>query len=111
MRSATLNYDDLNEDSDHYSLSIDFWDPDAYLAGDTLISHHTCLSVQKGACIDSGSQIDISKHLEYAIAQCTTGKSVNLAGILGQSAKAAETKCGFPTVTDTGESIIFKTDR
>ena len=39
-----------------------------------------------------------------------TGKMVQLGGILVMSAQAEEATCGFPTVTDTGHSIIFKTE-
>lgn len=108
-RAAGVSFNDPNEDSDHYSLLNQEWDPDSQPQTDTLISHSTCLSVKtlkkRGACVDSGSQIDVTNKQKYAMLM--TGKMVQLGGILATSAQAEE--AGFPTVTDTGHSIIFKT--
>ena len=56
-RSNKVSFDNLNEDSDCYSLTP--WNPDDPTF-DLHISNHTCLSVRQGPCIDSGSQVDIS---------------------------------------------------
>ena len=74
-RANTVSFEDVNESDDTYNnLTCLPWNQDAAQSDEPLIHYSTFLHIQRerGACVDSGSPVDITFNEEYA--ECTTGK-------------------------------------
>ena len=72
-----VSFDNLNEEDNAYSTrSCSLWNPDEAFTDYIRISFQTCFDVKqnRGACLDSGSPVDITNQSKYA--KISYGKQV-----------------------------------
>lgn len=102
--------EELNEQHDDYSVWLCVWKP-ALASTLTDTSYRlVCLNVmQQGACIDSGSQVNIQPNPQHA--QLTFGPKVKLNGIAAGATRTVDpATVHFPTVDENQNPMVIQTE-
>eukprot|EP00961_Rhodomonas_salina_P063146 848464-Rhodomonas_salina.1 len=107
---------EMNKFQDAYVVTVSSWLPITDLSDDEYVT--VCLNVQQsqklaeefseiGACVDSGSKLDIHKHAEHV--KLTMESNVFLEGITEGAVEVQCSVCRFLTVDSAGNPVLLET--
>ena len=95
----------VNKSDEECIVSCLVWTPELALPASTF--NPTMLDVQQGACVDSGSLVDITNATEQA--NLTHEPSVYLNGILDGVQKVDYAEVHFPTIDSNNRPVVIRT--
>jgi hypothetical protein len=97
--------EDVNKLLEEYSISLADWSPKLALHSKEYVN--VSLNVRQGACVDSGSPVDITFAKDEVNLTC--GEKVYLQGILDQMITADKADVNFPTVSKDNKPYVIRT--